>query len=78
MWGNIMILSGIIIFFVGYYFKGKADGQGDCTRKPDSYDMNNGGGIAGIVIGIVLVIIGGVMNMLKGPDAAAEASEASA
>lgn len=75
MWGNILILVGIITFLTGYYFKGKADGQTECgVGKPDNHETVNNGGIAGIALGIIFVFIGGIMNMMGG-GAAAEASE---
>ncbi|NDG28887.1 hypothetical protein EB118_02135 [bacterium] len=78
MWGNILILVGVITFLAGYYFKGKADGQNDCgVGKPKDHDTTDLLGISGIAIGIILVIIGGVMKMMGGgsSNTAAASSE---
>ncbi len=67
MWGIILILLGLISFFTGYFFLGKAQGQNDCTEKPASTDNNYKGGIAGIVIGIFFILIGCILRMMGRP-----------
>jgi len=60
--GTTTILLGIIIFLIGYWYFGKSMGQYDCKEKPENTTMNYGGGIAGIVIGIILMLTGLIMN----------------
>lgn len=69
MWGIILIILGLISFFTGYFFLGKAQGQNDCKEKPESTDSNYKGGVAAVVIGILFIIIGFIMRMmLNKPD----------
>lgn len=63
--GTSTIIAGIIIFLVGHWFLGKSYGQNECNEKPQSTNVNYGGGIAGIVIGIILMITGLVINFSK-------------
>ena len=62
--GTSTIVAGIIIFLVGYWFLGKSVGQNECKDKSESASLNYGGGIAGIVIGIILMIVGLVLNFM--------------
>jgi uncharacterized membrane protein len=62
--GTSTIIIGIVIFLTGYWFLGKSSGQNDCKDKPENTNSNYGGGIAGIVIGIILMIAGLIMNMM--------------
>lgn len=62
--GTSTIVVGIIIFLVGYWFLGKSTGQNECKDKLESTSLNYGGGIAGIVIGIILMIVGLVLNFM--------------
>jgi putative Mn2+ efflux pump MntP len=62
--GTSTIVTGIIIFLVGYWFLGKSVGQNECKDKSESTRSNYGGGIAGIVIGIILMIVGLVLNFM--------------
>jgi hypothetical protein len=64
MWGIILIIIGLISFFTGYFFLGKAHGQNDCKDKPESTDINYKGGIAGVVIGVFFILIGIVVRMM--------------
>jgi hypothetical protein len=64
---TILISIGIIIFLIGYWFLGKSRGESECKDKPDSLDRNYGGGIAGIVIGIILMLVGLIMNLTNSP-----------
>lgn len=64
--GTLTIVIGIIVFLIGYWFLGKSSGQNDCKDKPENINSNYGGGIAGIVIGLILMITGLVINMSKG------------
>lgn len=61
--GTLTITIGIIIFLVGYWFTGKSSGQKECKEKPENTDLNYGGGIAGIVIGLILMIAGLFINL---------------
>jgi uncharacterized membrane protein len=56
MIGPLLIILGIISFFTGYFYVAKAQGQNDCTPKPDVAKTNRIGGIFGIVIGILFFI----------------------
>jgi putative Mn2+ efflux pump MntP len=60
--GTSTIIAGIIIFLIGYWFLGKSYGQTDCKDIPDTTNVNYGGGMAGIFIGIILMITGLVIN----------------
>lgn len=58
--GGLLITVGLIIFLVGYWFLSLSKGQQQCTDTAvtDNVSKNFGGGIAGIVIGLILMIIG--------------------
>ena len=62
MLGTILIVLGVAVFLVGYWFLGYNRGNLVCDPAVDR-DKNFGGGIAGIVIGIVIMIIGFVVNL---------------
>ena len=63
--GTATIIVGIIVFLIGYWYLGKSSGQKDCKDQPETTSSNYGGGIAGIVIGIILMITGLVLNFRK-------------
>ena len=65
MWGNILISVGLIVFLVGYWFLPLSYGEKECNPVPASQERNFGGGIAGVVIGLLLLIIGFVMNFMN-------------
>lgn len=67
--GTALISIGIIIFLVGYWFLGKSTGEDECSTKPESLNKNFGGGIAGIVFGIIFMIVGIYMNVTYQPVA---------
>lgn len=57
--GYVLIFVGLVIFLVGYWFL--AESQVSCTgtgSEPVNASTNKGGGIAGIVIGIIVIILG--------------------
>lgn len=62
MIGVILITVGVAILFVGYFFLAKSDGQKDCKEKPESTNANFGGGIAGVVLGVVTIIVGFILH----------------
>lgn len=66
--GGSMITVGIVIFLVGYWFLGKSQGEESCTPPNDKAKHNKGGGIAGIVIGIIFVIVGFIINLSQPKD----------
>lgn len=63
LFGTSTIILGIVLFLIGYWYLGKSTGQSECERKPDGTTMNYGSGIAGMVIGIILMVTGLVMNL---------------
>lgn len=65
MWGVILIILGLVSFFTGYFFLGKGTGQKDCKEKPESTDANWGGGIAGVVIGIIFILVGIIVRAMS-------------
>jgi hypothetical protein len=58
--GTSLIIVGIVIFLVGYWFLGRSQGEEQC--KPPIESANKGGGIAGIVIGLIFMLAGLVVN----------------
>lgn len=58
--GYIMVTLGLIVFLIGYWFLALSNGQKECTDSTIASKsfMNMGGGIAGIVIGLILMILG--------------------
>ena len=59
--GTSLILVGIVIFLVGYWFTGRSQGEEQCNPPIES--SNRGGGIAGIVIGLIFMLAGLVFNL---------------
>jgi hypothetical protein len=59
---NIILSVGIIVFLVGFFFLGKAQGQSDCANRPDTEGANRSGGWVGLTIGIIFTIIAIVMK----------------
>lgn len=62
--GYIMVTLGLIVFLIGYWFLALSNGQkqcGDSTIASNS-SMNMGGGIAGIVIGLIIMILGIILG----------------
>lgn len=72
MWGWILITLGIITFFIGFFFSGASSGQNVCisaggvvkdkTEIEGLAKQNFGGGVAGIVIGLVFLVIGVILR----------------
>lgn len=58
--GGFIVAFGLIIFLIGYWFLALSNGQKECGDSAivSKSSTNMGGGIAGIVIGIVIMIIG--------------------
>jgi multisubunit Na+/H+ antiporter MnhB subunit len=58
--GGLLITLGLVVFLIGYWFLSLSKGQQQCTDPAvtDYVSRNFGGGIAGIVIGLILMIIG--------------------
>ena len=59
--GTSLILVGIVIFLVGYWFTGRSQGEEQCNPPIES--ANKAGGISGIVIGLVVMLAGLVVNL---------------
>ena len=63
---GILIILGLVIFMVGYYYIAKSVGQSECSRDKKeiegSQSANYIGGIVGVVIAVILVIIGFILN----------------
>ena len=63
---GILILLGLVIFMVGYYYIAKSNGQSECNKDKkeieSSQSANYIGGIVGVVIAIILVIVGFILN----------------
>lgn len=53
-----LVVLGMIVFLIGYWFLGKSTGEKECPTPIESYGINHGGGIAGLVLGIILMLIG--------------------
>ena len=56
--GYVLIFVGLVIFLVGYWFL--AESQVECNDPAflSKASTNRAGGIAGIVIGLVVMILG--------------------
>ena len=59
--GTSVIVVGIVIFLVGYWFTGRSQGEEQCNQPIES--ANKAGGISGIVIGLVVMLAGLVVNL---------------
>lgn len=59
--GTSLIVVGIIIFLVGYWFVGRSQGEEQCS--PPLQTANKAGGIAGIVFGLIFMIVGLYFNL---------------
>jgi len=53
--GYVLVFVGLVVFLVGYWFL--AESQVECI-DPAKGSTNKAGGIAGIVIGLVVIILG--------------------
>ena len=60
--GYVLVIVGLIVFLIGYWFL--AESQVETT---DVASTHKGGGIAGIVIGIVVMILGIVFGHSSEP-----------
>lgn len=58
--GYLMVTVGLIVFLIGYWFLALSNGQKQCSDSAiaSNSSMNMGGGIAGIVIGLIIMILG--------------------
>jgi uncharacterized protein YacL len=58
--GNIMVSLGLIVFLIGYWFLALSNGQKQCGDSAivAKSSTNMGGGIAGVVIGLIIMILG--------------------
>lgn len=58
--GNIMVSLGLVVFLIGYWFLALSKGQKQCGDSAivSKSSTNMGGGIAGIVIGLIIMILG--------------------
>jgi Na+/proline symporter len=59
--GTSLIVVGIVIFLVGFWFTGRSQGEEQCN--PPIKSSNKAGGIAGIVIGLIFMLVGLVVNL---------------
>ena len=68
---GLLILLGLVIFMIGYYYFAKSNGQNECNTVngpvdkkeiEQSQSANYIGGIIGLVIAIILVIVGFILN----------------
>jgi len=59
--GTSLITVGIVIFLVGYWFIGRSQGEEQC--KPPIESANKAGGIAGVVFGLIFMIVGLYFNL---------------
>jgi MFS-type transporter involved in bile tolerance (Atg22 family) len=64
---GLLILLGLVIFMIGYYYFAKSTGQNECSTVDkkeieQSQSANYIGGIIGLVIAIILVIVGFILN----------------
>lgn len=59
--GTSLIVVGIVIFLVGYWFIGRSQGEEQCNPPVES--ANRAGGIAGTVIGLIFMIAGLYFNL---------------
>jgi len=66
--GGSLIAVGLTIFLVGYWFLGKSQGEEECPQVPEKAKHNKGGGIAGIVIGLIILVIGFMINLAQPAD----------
>lgn len=58
-WGTISLVTGLIVFLIGYYYLSYAMGQRYQQGNLNSDStLHFNGGIAGIVIGVVIMIVG--------------------
>lgn len=58
--GYAIITIGLIVFLIGYWFLALSNGQKQCGDSAivSKSSTNMGGGIAGIVLGLVIMILG--------------------
>ena len=56
MYNYIAMIVGLIVFFVGFWFLAKSRGENECGGT--YANANYGGGIAGIVLGTIVLGVG--------------------
>lgn len=59
---SIMFLAAIVSF-LGFFYLGVSQGQGMDAKELENKDTNYKGGIAGIIIGLIVFVIGGYISM---------------
>ena len=60
---SLIVLVGFSIFVLGLYYYGKSDGAKDCKTRDDAQvTTNKNGGIAGMVLGCIVLVVGMVWN----------------
>jgi uncharacterized membrane protein len=59
----MIFILGLVSFLIGYFFLGKVQGQNECAEKPASTTINYNGGIAGVVIGVIFIVVGVFIGM---------------
>jgi hypothetical protein len=72
--GNLLLVVGIAVFLTGYWFMGKSQGEYECTPPAGKAEINKGGGIAGLVLGSVLILFGMFINFTSPPTSFAPSS----
>jgi uncharacterized protein HemY len=62
----LMIAVGLAVFLTGFYYLGQSHGGKEC-KKPNNEEIeaNYNGGIAGMVIGAVILIFGLFWNVRR-------------
>lgn len=58
--GYLMVTVGLVVFLIGYWFLALSNGQKQCSDSTiaSNSSFNMGGGIAGIAIGLIIMILG--------------------
>ena len=60
---SLIMLVGFSIFVLGLYYYGKADGAKECKKRDDDQiSTSKNGGIAGMVLGCIILAVGMVWN----------------
>lgn len=54
---QFLVLVATIVFLTGYWFLGKSSGEKECSTPIEQQVQNYGGGVAGIIIGIMLYVM---------------------
>ena len=54
----MLLFIGICVYNIGFYYFSVSNGESECSIIPTSHDANYGGGIAGMVIGAIIILAG--------------------